>query len=656
MTSEVLRHLVMKQDHLYIFGEWVERSVGGIEDLEIKTRLRDAWERFLERCESGRADLGGLGWRRGGREVMFSLGWIRDGDGVAEGVARRWILDCDVGVVVVCHDYKIVWARDLPVDAAARYRLVKVESESDRLYYSLLEDDIFPGMLFIRALSPDFHRDDEVIYSSVSRCNAAQILLITQSSLIYDASRHEQFITVYKVTIAQVVIAVVLSRPRLDRTMENADKSLSSLSLHAAQYRQGVVTTPTDIISKNDAADTSDSQGTDCHFIICWRLSTHSVRWFDAEAVASSGNRRMIPEEDILQTGGRIDHQRQTVTQSTVRRCVVRSHLYRSRLLLPGIIHRSSMSPATSSHSISNKMRVLLTSAERVSRRSSHYGGSVGSCLDPPTDNARSFSSIVLIRTRNPGRLRQSMLNHTAQLQWPHFQEVCSSNRPDWDPFQEHCPSPSSNDRIDFLPVRSLNADGSHAMHTYLPRQLCLVRTTTGVVRQYKPITFRNTILSHPTIDQAETIVRGLERRLDFLQFEAEAGMGSGLPRQLMHVRVRDHSPRRLTESRVSIAPKIRGRNFVVCCLTLPSAIGNHRLQLSRVNESCLSIGLSTSLPTLSPLLVVLLTNSDRCGRSCRRALALRVQVSSMAAGKGGEHPSFRPYTLSLARIYTSTN
>ena len=42
--------------------------------------------------------------------------------------------------------------------------------------------------------------------------------------------------------------------------------------------------------------------------------------------------------------------------------------------------------------------------------------------------------------------------------------------------------------------------------------------------------------------DQAETVVRALDSRLDFLQFKAEAGIGSELPRQLMRVRVRDEA------------------------------------------------------------------------------------------------------------------
>lgn len=163
LSSEVVRHL-MNKDHLEIFGEWVSKSVEGIEDEEMNVRLLDAWQNFSGFLESRREDIGAL--LADGREVMFSLAWVvsgillahdaqRDGDVVAGEVARRWILDCDVGVgefglrevvlgqphavrrrsdrEIISWDCKIVWDRDLPGDAAAGYRVEGPEAGEGRV-------------------------------------------------------------------------------------------------------------------------------------------------------------------------------------------------------------------------------------------------------------------------------------------------------------------------------------------------------------------------------------------------------------------------------------------------------------------------------------------------------------------------------------------
>ncbi|KAF7188880.1 hypothetical protein HII31_09803 [Pseudocercospora fuligena] len=136
------------------------------------------------------------------------------------------------------------------------------------------------------------------------------------------------------------------------------------------------------------------------------------------------------------------------------------SHSYTPRLLLslcsfvPLILGRvrpvprspmlsSAALPFQVTASVTKSRKVLLTSAVCASRRSPHHCGCVGSFLDPPTDNAPSFSSIVLIRTRSTGRPRQSVAIHQeAQHSGLTFTK---SPRISFrlDPIPEHCPSPS---------------------------------------------------------------------------------------------------------------------------------------------------------------------------------------------------------------------
>lgn len=152
LASETVRYLV-QGGNLSLVGKWVEGVVEGISDEELRAVLEGAWKTLVKELEWSKDDLAAL--LASGREIMFSFAWIvsgillchdaqRDKDPVAMEVAKRWVLDRDVGVGEyvlkdVVHrgegkkrmserekinwDCRIVWVVDLPGDAAVGYRV-----------------------------------------------------------------------------------------------------------------------------------------------------------------------------------------------------------------------------------------------------------------------------------------------------------------------------------------------------------------------------------------------------------------------------------------------------------------------------------------------------------------------------------------------------
>ncbi|UNI16583.1 hypothetical protein JDV02_003009 [Purpureocillium takamizusanense] len=106
LSSEVVRNLV-KDDNLEVLSSWFERVIGGIENKEHRQALSGSWETLRRLLASGKGNF--LDLLGNGRRIMFSLAWIvigmllaadaqRDGDAVANEVARRWLLNGEGGV------------------------------------------------------------------------------------------------------------------------------------------------------------------------------------------------------------------------------------------------------------------------------------------------------------------------------------------------------------------------------------------------------------------------------------------------------------------------------------------------------------------------------------------------------------------------------
>ncbi|CEN61132.1 hypothetical protein ASPCAL07796 [Aspergillus calidoustus] len=156
LASEFVRFLVKgRGENLVVFSKWVERVLALIAPGEIKGVLVEAWTAWKgrvldavskEKIESVLAD---------GRRAMFTLAWVlcgillvldgqRDGDGVTGEIARRWVLQGEIGVgdtvwrdIVfprkaaavdeesIRWDCRIVWGEELPA-VAVGHRSMKL--------------------------------------------------------------------------------------------------------------------------------------------------------------------------------------------------------------------------------------------------------------------------------------------------------------------------------------------------------------------------------------------------------------------------------------------------------------------------------------------------------------------------------------------------
>ncbi|KAL3457421.1 acyl-CoA dehydrogenase/oxidase C-terminal [Aspergillus heterothallicus] len=159
LASEFVRFLVKDGGkNLAVFGGWIERVLGLIAPGEMRDALASAW-----RVWKGKVDLSGTAEGKGkvesvladGRRAMFTLAWIlsgtllvldgqRDGDGVTGEIARRWVLQGEIGVgdsvwrdIVyprqakaideesIRWDCRIVWGEELPA-VAVGHRSMKL--------------------------------------------------------------------------------------------------------------------------------------------------------------------------------------------------------------------------------------------------------------------------------------------------------------------------------------------------------------------------------------------------------------------------------------------------------------------------------------------------------------------------------------------------
>ncbi|KAK2741342.1 hypothetical protein FQN57_005626 [Myotisia sp. PD_48] len=153
LSSETIRHLA-KGDNLAVFSGWIERAIGGVKNEVYRNALGRTWSALQRRFEVAKVRLPeALG---NGRRIMFTLGWVvcgvllahdaqRDGDSLANEVARRWIVNVEAGVgewtlqdVVrpdpaaryqegeerAAWDCRLVWGVELPKDAALSGRRV----------------------------------------------------------------------------------------------------------------------------------------------------------------------------------------------------------------------------------------------------------------------------------------------------------------------------------------------------------------------------------------------------------------------------------------------------------------------------------------------------------------------------------------------------
>ncbi|KAJ6441438.1 Acyl-CoA dehydrogenase [Purpureocillium lavendulum] len=106
LSSEVVRNLV-KDDNLEIFSNWLNRAIAGLTNKDYRETLSDAWQNLFRKLEGGKGNF--IDLLGDGRRIMFSLAWVvmalllaadaqRDGEAVADEMARRWILNGEGGV------------------------------------------------------------------------------------------------------------------------------------------------------------------------------------------------------------------------------------------------------------------------------------------------------------------------------------------------------------------------------------------------------------------------------------------------------------------------------------------------------------------------------------------------------------------------------
>lgn len=154
LASELVRH-ILKKDNLEVFGGWIDRAIGTLENDLYRNALDKSWQNLRRRLASCKDRVPeALG---NGRRIMFSLAWIvtgvllatdaqRDQDGVAKEIARRWILNAEGGFGEWVFpdvsrvdpaakfqegeerakwDCRLVWGVELPKNASTGQRIVK---------------------------------------------------------------------------------------------------------------------------------------------------------------------------------------------------------------------------------------------------------------------------------------------------------------------------------------------------------------------------------------------------------------------------------------------------------------------------------------------------------------------------------------------------
>lgn len=101
LSSEVVRHLLNK-NHLQVFNKWLCVAIDGLEIVELRRVLQNAWGALHDHLDKYRGYL--FDALANGRTIMFTIAWIvsgtilgldasRDHDPVAIEVANRWIFD-----------------------------------------------------------------------------------------------------------------------------------------------------------------------------------------------------------------------------------------------------------------------------------------------------------------------------------------------------------------------------------------------------------------------------------------------------------------------------------------------------------------------------------------------------------------------------------
>ncbi|KAL3462144.1 acyl-CoA dehydrogenase/oxidase [Aspergillus heterothallicus] len=158
LASETVRHLT-RGTNVEAFSRWVKNAIAGVQDSTYRQTLESAWEALYSKLDVSKVPDGLSAVLSNGRQIMFTLAWLvsgvllaldaqRDGDAVADEVARRWVLDGE-GVPQefafgeILHSYwklgqtraqpeeldktnwdcRMVWGVDLPCGASAGYRV-----------------------------------------------------------------------------------------------------------------------------------------------------------------------------------------------------------------------------------------------------------------------------------------------------------------------------------------------------------------------------------------------------------------------------------------------------------------------------------------------------------------------------------------------------
>ena len=152
LASEFVRH-VLKKDNIEVFGAWLDRAIHTVENDVYRDVLDKSWKNLYRRLAGSKDRVPEA--LANGRRIMFSLAWIviglllatdaqRDREGVAEEIARRWIVNGEPGVgewkmpdvgEVGPHarfqegeerakwDCRIVWGVELPKNASTGQRV-----------------------------------------------------------------------------------------------------------------------------------------------------------------------------------------------------------------------------------------------------------------------------------------------------------------------------------------------------------------------------------------------------------------------------------------------------------------------------------------------------------------------------------------------------
>ncbi|KAL4919264.1 hypothetical protein BDW62DRAFT_217105 [Aspergillus aurantiobrunneus] len=150
LASEVVRFLG-RGENMAVLAEWMERVLGLLGEGDMADGLVEAWRMFRRKFMSMQGSMAlADGWR-----AMFTLAWVltglllvldaqRDGDGVTGEIARRWVLQGELGVgdtvwkdVVYARragdvseetirwDCRIAWGEELPA-VASGHRSMKL--------------------------------------------------------------------------------------------------------------------------------------------------------------------------------------------------------------------------------------------------------------------------------------------------------------------------------------------------------------------------------------------------------------------------------------------------------------------------------------------------------------------------------------------------